>query len=501
MTGITKYITIPFILLFFLLTATQLWALSLKDRVKEYTLKNGMKILIMERSYSPTVSFFMSFKVGSVDESPRISGTAHLLEHMLFKGTKTLGTKNHVEEQKILDKIDKIGTKLDKEKMKGEKADETEIGRLQTELARLQDLHKGYVVKDEIDSIYSKNGGVGFNASTSYDVTRYRVSLPSNRIELWARIESDRMQNPVFREFYSERDVVTEERRQRTESNSEGRLFESFMAQAFMAHPYRRPIVGWGSVVKFLNKKDTKRFFRTYYAPNNTVVAIVGDVDTSRVLGIVKEYFEEIPAQPLPSSSPIKEPVQQGERRVEVKFDANPHLIIGYHKPTVPDFNDYVFDIIDGILSRGRTSRFYKRLIEDKKIAVSVDTGNGLPGARYPNLFTIFATPRHPHTNTELEEAIYREIEILKREPVTERELRKIKNQLQADFIRRLNSNSGLASMISYYQTVVGDWRYIEDQLDIIERITPEDIMGTASKYLIADNRTVAELVKKGEKQ
>lgn len=499
MKGMKKYIAIFLVLFLFLLTTPAAWALSLKDRVKEHTLKNGMKVLMLERHYSPTVSFFISFKVGSVDEYPGISGTAHLLEHMLFKGTKRLGTKNYVEEKEILDKIDKIAIELDNERIKGRDADKIKMKGLKAELARLQEKHKKYVIKDEIDSIYSKNGGVMFNASTSYDVTRYMISLPSNRIELWAKIESDRMLNPVFREFYSERDVVMEERRQRTESSPGGKLFENFMAQAFMVHPYRRPILGWGSVVQFLNKADTERFFRAYYAPNNTVVAIVGDIDTVKVLDIIKRYFEDIPPQPLPSSIPLREPGQEGERRVEVRFDANPRLIIGYHKPTVPAFDDYVFDVIDGILSRGRTSRFYKGLIEGEKIAVSAETANGLPGARYPNLFVIFATPRHPHTNAELEQAIYSEIEVLKREPVAEREFRKIKNQLQADFIRRLNFNSGLASMLSYYQTVTGDWRYIEEQLDIIDRITSEDIMKAADKYLTPDNRTVAELVKKKE--
>ncbi|MEW6615709.1 MAG: pitrilysin family protein [Thermodesulfobacteriota bacterium] len=497
MKGIKKYIVVFFILFVFLLTASVTWALSLKGRVEEHTLKNGMKILILKRQYSPTVSFFMSFKVGSADEYSGISGTAHLLEHMLFKGTKMLGTRDYLKEKKILDEIDQVALRLDNEILKGKKADEAKINKLKAELGRLQKRHKRYVVKDEIDSIYSKNGGVGLNASTSYDITRYMVSLPSNRVDLWAKIESDRMLNPVLREFYSERDVVTEERRQRIDSSPDGKLYENFMAAAFIAHPYRRPIIGWMSDLMFLKKRTTERFFKTYYAPNNTVVAVVGDIDTSKTLEIIKKYFEHIPSQPIPSFIPTKEPEQMGERRLKVKFDANPSLIIGYHKPTVPDFDDYVFDIIDGILSSGRTSRFYKRLIDEEKIAVSVETANGLPGARYPNLFAIFAAPRHPHTTTELEQAIYREIERLKREPVNERELRKIKNQLQVGFIRALNSNSGLASKLSYYQTVAGDWRYIEDQLDVIERITPQDILKAVRKYLAEDNRTVAELVKK----
>ena len=498
---ITRKSVIVLFVSFFLWMPSVTWALSLKDRVNEYTLKNGMKVLMLERHYSPTVSFYMTFKVGSVDEHPKISGTAHLLEHMLFKGTQSLGTKDFKKEKEILDEIDKTATILDSERLKGKKADQSRIKRLEGELRGLQKKHKEYVVKDEIDSIYSKNGAVGFNASTSYDVTTYKVSLPSNRIELWAKIESDRMLNPVLREFYSERDVVMEERRQRYESDPDGKLFENFMANAFMAHPYRRPIIGWGSVLQFLNKKDTERFFRTYYAPNNTVVAIVGDINPPEVLKIIKEYFEQIPPQPISSLIRIEEPGQSGERRIKVHFDAKPRLIIGYHKPTIPDFSDYVFDIIDSILSKGRTSRFYKNLIEKEEIAVSVNAVNGYPGARYRNLFAIFATPRHPHTNAQLEEAIYKEIEILKREPVSERELRKVKNQLQAEFIRRLNSNSGLASMLSYYQSVAGDWRYVEDLLDVIERITPEDIMEVSKRYLIDENRTVAELVEKGTEE
>lgn len=493
---IRKSIIILF-LSFFLLMPSVTWALSLKDRVNEYTLKNGMKVLMLERHYSPTVSFYMTFKVGSVDEYPEISGTAHLLEHMLFKGTQSLGTKDFQKEKEILDEIDKTAIILDSERLKGKNAEQSTIKRLEGELRGLQKKHKEHVVKDEIDLIYSKNGAVGFNAATSYDVTTYKVSLPSNRIELWAKIESDRMLNPVLREFYSERDVVMEERRQRYESDPDGKLFENFMANAFMAHPYRRPIIGWGSVLQFLNKKDTERFFRTYYAPNNTVVAIVGDINPPEVLKIIKEYFAQIPPQPIPSRIHIEEPRQSGERRAKVKFDAKPRLVIGYHKPTIPDFSDYVFDIIDSILSKGRTSRFYKNLIEKEEIAVSVDSVNGFPGARYQNLFVILGTPRHPHTNAQLEEAIYKEIDILKREPVSERELRKVKNQLQAEFIRRLNSNSGLASMLSYYQSVAGDWRYVEDLLDVIERITPEDIMEVSKKYLIDENRTVAELVQK----
>jgi predicted Zn-dependent peptidase len=190
-----------------------------------------------------------------------------------------------------------------------------------------------------------------------------------------------------------------------------------------------------------------------------------------------------------------EEPEQSGERRVEVEFDANPGLIIGYHKPALPHFDDYVFDVIDILLSGGRTSRLYKVLVEEKKIAVSVSTVNGLPGSRYSNLFAIFATPRNPHTCDELEEEIYRQIDKLKKEALTSYEFDKVKNRLEAGFIRSLNSNAGLASRLSYYQVIAGDWRYIEEHLGIIGRVTPEDVMEVAKKYLIKKNRTVAKIV------
>ena len=474
------------------------FAFSLEGNVKEYNLKNGMKVLILERHVTPVVSLYVRFKVGSVDEPGGETGTSHLLEHMLFKGTETLGTKDYQEEKKLLTKIDELAGKIDSEMKKGGQADDGRITEWGERLKILQKEHKKWVVKDEIDAIYSLNGAEGMNASTGYDVTTYNVSLPANRIELWARIESDRMSNPVFREFYSERDVVREERRQREETQSDGKLMEHFLATAFVAHPYGRPIIGWDSDIKYLEKKRVQRIFQNYYCPNNAVVTVVGDVNPDEVMKIIEEYFGKIPPQVIASVPMSEEPEQSGERRVEVEFDANPGLIIGYHKPALPQFDDYVFDVIDILLSGGRTSRLYKVLVEEKKIAVSVSTTNGFPGSRYSNLFAIFATPRSPHTCDELEEEIYRQIDKLKKEALTPYEFAKVKNRLEAGFIRSLNSNAGLASRLSYYQVVAGDWRYIEEHLGIIERVTPEDVMEVAKKYLIKKNRTIAEIVNRG---
>ena len=361
----------------------------------------------------------------------------------------------------------------------------------------MQDAHRRQTVSNEIDRLYTENGAVGLNASTGQDLTTYQVSIPANRIELWARIESDRMRNPVFREFYTERDVVMEERRQRYESNPDGKLLESYLAAAFIAHPYRRPVIGWPSDLRFLDMAYMRRFFKETHAPNNTVIALVGDIHSPEVLKVVKKYFGPIPAQKLTPAPVTEEPVQSGERRIEVLYSADPKLILGYHKPPPPDFSDYVFDLIESLLTRGRTSRLYKNLIEEKRLATSIQAHNGLPGARYPNQFVFFATPRHPHTNLDLERAIDGEIEKLKNDPVSESELEKVKNRLRADFIRGLDSNAGLAGMLSYYEALLGDYRYLTGYTAAIDKITPEDIRKAARTYLTRDNRTVASGVRK----
>ncbi|HPC74235.1 MAG TPA: pitrilysin family protein [Syntrophales bacterium] len=472
-------------------------ACDLEKKVRKYELENGLVVLLLERHVNPTVSFYIRHRVGALEEGEGLTGTAHLLEHMLFKGTKTIGTKDYRREKKVLDEIRKTGNALDLERLKGEQADKKTVERLSAELRELQTRAKGLMVDNEIDRLYTENGAVDLNASTGQDLTTYHVSLPANKVELWARIESDRMENTVFREFYSERDVVNEERRQTVESVPKRKLMELFLATAFKAHPYRRPIIGWPSDVSSLPIDYVERFFKTYHAPNNTVIAVVGDIDPAATLKVVKKYFGAIGRAPLPPLRVTTEPPQAGERRVELLADANPYLLIGYHKPALPAFDDYVFDVIDALLTRGRTSRLYRALVEERGLAESIDTANGFPGSKYPNLFVFMAAPRHPHTAKELEDAIYEEIEKLKREPVTARELEKVLNQFRADLVRDLDSNRGLASKLSYYEAIAGDFRYITGHLQVVESIRPEDIMKTARTYLTSENRTVATVVRK----
>ena len=492
---VIKFFSLCFILLSFLSVSWPCAAYDLEEKVKEYSLKNGLRLLIVERHTSPTVSLYISHPAGAVDEEDGHTGAAHILEHMMFKGTKTIGTTNFEKERGILQKIHDTGNALDHERMKGEQADAQKIKTLSERLDTLQQEAGKWSIPGEIDRLYTENGGSDFNAFTGQDLTTYHISLPANRIELWARIESDRMANPVFREFHSERNVILEERNQTVESNPDRKLLEQFLATAFMVHPYRRPVLGWAPDMKFLDIDYAKQFFMATYAPNNTIITIVGDVSSDDVMKVIQRYFGPLPSHEIPIRRVTEEPVQNGERRVKLIFAATPRLIIGYHKPTLPTFDDCVFDVIDMILSGGRTARFYKVLVEEKGLAAGVDTANGYPGARYPSLFVIFAQPVSSHTCGELEKAIYEELERLKTEPVESKELEKVKNQLKADLLRDLSTNSGLARMLSYYETVGGDWRYLIKFLELLDKVTPEDIITVAKKYLYQGNRTVAELV------
>lgn len=489
-----KIIPLTFFLL--LAQAAPVLPFSLEGRVKEFTLGNGIRVLMVERRQSPTISLTIRFRVGAVDENLGQTGTAHLLEHMLFKGTKTLGTRNYAEEEPILERMEQAARRLDAERAKGKNGDMALIRKMEQDLEKLQAEHRKWVVKDEIEFLYSQNGGVGFNAMTSADTTAYVVSLPANRLELWARIESDRILNPVLREFYSERDVVLEERRRSIDSQPERQLVENFLAAAFLAHPYGRPVIGWPSDVRFLDREETARFFRTFYSPANMVLALVGDLRPEEARPVVERYFGRIPSQPLPPPLHTTEPEQLGERRIQVVSPANPQLIIGFHKPNPPAADDAVCDMIEGLLSYGRTSRFYRRLVEEEKIATQVSASNGFPGERYANLFTIFAAPRNPHSAEELEKAIFAELDRLRTEEVPEAELKKVRNQMQAHFLRQLSSNSRLAYWLSYGQALFGDWRFIVRRLEAYEKVTAAEVRRVAGQYFIPRHRTVATLVR-----
>ncbi len=478
---------------------------NIAERVIEHRLANGLTVLMVERHQTPVVSINITFAVGGINEQVGQTGLAHLYEHMAFKGTRLVGTTNYETEKPILDELARVGTELDQRqrdltvKGAGATADERiMMESLQNRFVALQNQAAQYVVGNEMALLYQRHGGVGLNASTGKDVTRYMISLPSNRLPLWAAIESDRMANPVLREFYKERGVVMEERRLRNDDSPNGLLFETFTSAAFRAHGYGIPTIGWGSDILSLTPAAAEAFFKTHYGPDQATIALVGDIHPQETIALIEQTFGKIPAASPPPPLVTVEPEQRGERRVEVEFDAEPAIVIGYHKPGLGHPDDDVFDVIDAVLSDGLTSRLHQKLVREKRLAASIGSDANHPGVRAPNLFIVTATPLAPHTTAEVEAAIYEELERLKQEPVSSAELEKVLNNLDADLVRGLRSNSGLASQLSLYQAVAGDWRYILRSRDKVAAVTVEDIQRVATQYFTKSNRTVAVLVKKG---
>jgi predicted Zn-dependent peptidase len=485
------------LLCLWLATAQPLQAAGLEDKVIEHTFKNGLKLLMVERHSSPTLSAWIRFKVGSVDERSDERGIAHLLEHMLFKGTTTLGTKDYAAEKPLLDSIEATAQRLLAEQGKGTKADAALVKRLEQELAELEKQAQRYVIKDEFFDLYARNGGSGYNAFTSKDGTTYLISLPANKLELWAAIESDRMRNPVLREFYSERSVVMEERRRSYDAEPGAKLWETFVANAYNAHPYGQPIIGWMSDLEQLSRTKAEGFLKRFYAPNNAIIAVVGDIEPKAVIALVERYFGDLtPGTPVPEVA-VQEERQRGERRVEVIGDAEPELVIGFHKTALGAKDDELFDVLAAILGQGRTSRLYRSLVLEQQLATDVSVFDA-PGSRYPNLFVLHATPRAPHTVAEVEQALLAELERLKVEPVTKRELQQILNKLEYEEARRMGTNGGLARNLTEYEAVAGSWRFLTDYRAKIERVTPADLQRVARSYFTRQNRIVGTLVKNG---
>ncbi|TKS58310.1 MAG: peptidase M16 [Nitrospira sp.] len=478
---------------------------SLAERVIEHKLANGLTVLMVERHQIPVVSINITFAVGGINEQVGQTGLAHFYEHMAFKGTRTVGTKDYEKEKPILEELARVGTELEQrqrdltKKSGGATTEEqAAIESLQKRVTELQTQASQYVVGNEMALLYQRHGGVGLNASTGKDLTRYTISLPANRLLLWAAIESDRMANPVLREFYKERGVVMEERRLRNDDSPNGLLFETFTSAAFRAHGYGVPTIGWGSDILSLTPAETETFFKTHYGPNRATIALVGDFNPKEVIALIEHTFGKIPAAPASPLPATVEPEQRGERRVEVEFDAEPSIVIGYHKPGLGHPDDDVFDVIDAVLTDGLTSRLHQKLVREKHLAASVNSDANYPGVRAPNLFILTATPLAPNTTAEVEAAIYEELERLKREPVSPKELEKVINNLDADLVRALRSNNGLASQLALYQTVAGDWRYVLKSRDKVAAVTAADVQRVAAQYFTKSNRTVGVLVKKG---
>jgi predicted Zn-dependent peptidase len=464
---------------------------SFEKRITIKKLPNGLTLIICERPEAPVFSFFTLVDAGSAQDPMDKTGLAHMFEHMAFKGTDTIGTTNYAAEKIALEKVEETYASYIAERDKRVGRDDARLKQLEKAWKDAITAADKYVVPNQFGKIIEQSGGQDLNASTDYDETTYHYSLPVNRLELWAYIESERFLHPVLREFYKERNVVIEERRLRTDSNPIGRLLEQFNATAFEAHPYHRPTVGWMSDLNSFSATDAKKFFNEYYLPANMVVAVAGDVKASQALPILEKYFGRLPPGHKPDEPTTTEPPQNSERRVELLEKTQPLYLEGYHRPDYMAKNDAVYDAITDLMSEGRTSRLYRALVRDKKIASFSAGFSGLPGIKYPHLFAFYAFPLPGHTTQEVGDAIHAEIERLKKEDISDDELKMIKTRAKANLLRGLADNEGLAAQLATYQTRYGDWRELFRSVDRIDKVTKADIRRVANDTFYDTNRTV----------
>jgi zinc protease len=408
--------------------------------VTEKVLSNGLKVLLKEEHKSPVVTFQVWYKVGSRNEKLGTTGMSHLLEHMMFKGTKKYGPKT-------------------------------------------------------FSQTVQRNGG-NDNAFTGKDYTAYFETFAADRIAISLDLESDRMQNLLIdpREFEPERKVVMEERRMRTDDDPTATMVEQMTAEAFIAHPYEWPVIGWMADIGNITRDDLYDHYRMYYAPNNATIVVVGDFDARTLLPQIEKYFGKIPRGPAAPRVAAIEPKQLGERRIIVKKQAELAAVFaGYHTPDLKHSNSYALEVLQGVLSSGKSSRLYRSLVYEKQLALYAG-GDYDNVANDPNLFYLYAGVMPGKSANEVEKSLYEEIEKLKNAPVTDDELQKAKNQIEASFIMGQDSVFYQAMLLGEYETVAS-WKLLETYVANIRAVTKEDVQRVAKEYFSEDNRTVGILV------
>ena len=471
--------------------------------VEEFTLENGMKFLLLPREGDPNVAAGWISKFGSVNERPGVTGVAHLFEHMMFKGTHVIGTKDIERDLAIIEELDGL-----REQIRSQRADllerqrrglienpddpanrSEEHGSLIERFEALIEEQRSLLVKDEFTQIYTTNGGSGMNAGTTNDFTIYFINLPSNKLELWFWLESDRLSNPVFREFYAERDVVREERRLRVDSTPTGKLNEQLESMFWQSSPYSWPVIGWPSDLDAITRDEAMEYFDRYYAPNNLVASLVGDFDPEQVKSLARKYFGRLQRGRLPPE-PVRtrEVEQQAEQRLAGHAETRPQASIRFH--TVPDahVDEPALIVLSAILN-GRTGRLYKSLVLEQQVAVQA--GAGVDGRKYDGSFQVFGVAAPSSAPEDVAKALLEELDLIAREPVGERELQKVKNQQLAGDFRKLQSKFGLMLQLLTYEAL-GDWSNINVFSDRIQAVTPDDIQRVAKRYFLETNRTVA---------
>ncbi|MEM9925413.1 MAG: pitrilysin family protein [Cyanobacteria bacterium P01_D01_bin.50] len=465
------------------------------ENLTEFKLDNGMKFIVLQRTQAPVVSFLTYADVGGVDEPDGKTGVAHFLEHLAFKGTDRIGTSNYAKEKKLLNKLDQLAVQIEQANKAGEK---DKVARLQAQFKKFEEQAHKIVKQNEFGRIVEQSGGVGLNATTSTEATKYFYSFPSNKLELWMSLESERFLNPVLRrEFYNEKDVILEERRMRVDNSPIGQMIEKFNDIAFQKHPYKRPVIGYDEDIRNLTPEDVQQFFDRHYVPSKITVAVIGDVKPAEVRKMAEAYFGRYEAKSKPQQTIATEPKQTQEKEFTLNLPSQPWYLEGYHRPSLNHPDNAVYDIIGGLLSDGRTSRLYKSLVEKQQLALAAQGFSGFPGDKYPNLMLFYALTAPGHTVDEVATALREQIEALKTQPVSGEELQRVKTNARAGLLRSLDSNMGMAQQLLEYEVKTGSWKNLFKQLEKIEAVTAQDIIRVSQETFVSENRTVGKLLPK----
>jgi len=470
-----------------------------------FTLDNGMKFILLPRSEEPNnVAAGWVAKVGSVNERPGITGISHFFEHLMFKGTDTVGTSDasrdagYTDNERMLrnEMLEIIWTNQYDRFKRGEIDDPWDsaydtpaLATLRKSLQDVMEEHRDVIVKDELATLYQSEGAVGLNAFTSEDVTFYINQIPANKLELWCWLESDRLANSVFREFFSERDVVHEERRMRTESSPTGEFQEQFNSMFWQASPYSWPVIGWPSDLNSYTLEEANRYFDVYYQPSNLVGVLVGDFQLEPTKELIREYFGKLEAGSMPPSPvPTIEPSQKAPQRMVAVVDSQSEIEVRYHAVPAGHIDGYALEIMAAVLN-GKTGRLYKVMVEGDEIATSASFG--VDGKKYAGAISFSGSVKGESTPIDLEQAWYEQVALLQNELVTDDELQKVKNNVIADQYRGLQSNFFLMIQLGYMEALVG-WEYINYSGDRLIEVTADDIQRVAKKYLTTKNSSVA---------
>jgi predicted Zn-dependent peptidase len=472
---------------------------DIEKRVTEFDLANGMHFIVYERHGAPVASFVSHVNAGAVDDPNGAKGIAHMFEHMAFKGTETIGTKNYAQEKLALDNIEKAYDAVNAAKAKG--ADKASVEKLEKALKDAIEKANSFVDSEVFTKALQEQGAVGLNAGTSMDSTVYFMSMPSNRMELWMMLEAARFKTSVYREFYKERDVVREEYRMRIESSPIGKLINVLLATAFVAHPYRIGPAGLPDDIETYRVADARDFRKKYYTPANITVVCAGDVNPQEVRRMAERYFGAIPAGPKPPLVKISEPPQEGEKRAVVETPSQPFVAVGFKRPAQDHPDDPVFDVINGLLSTGRTSMFYRDLVQEKKIALQTESAPAFPGSKYQNLFILFSVPNQGKTIEENEKGMLDILEKLKKEKADPAALDRIKTIVRAGLVRSLDSNLGMAQNLASAHVNFGSWKKLFQSIDDINKVTADDVQRVAKQYFVTKNKTTVYTVQPKEEK